>query len=56
MQVADELFAARTTWKEAFRQLQRVLVMTNLGKQTSCLIIYEGEAPRLVMTGQITCR
>lgn len=55
-QVADEVFAARTPWKEAFRQLQRALVMTNLGKQTSCLIVCEGEAPRLVVTGQITRR
>lgn len=38
------------------RQLQWVLVMTNPGKQTSCLIVCEGEAPRLVVTGQITCR
>lgn len=54
-QVADEVFAARASWKEEFRQLQRVLVMTNLGKETSCLIVCKGEAPRLVVTGQITC-
>ena len=55
-QVADEVFAARATWKETFRQLQWVLVMTNLGKQTSCLIVCESKASRLVVTGQITCR
>lgn len=55
-QAADEVLIARAAWKERLRQLQRDLVMTNLGKQASCLIVCEGEASRLVVTGQITRR
>lgn len=41
---------------KTFRQLQSDLVMTNLGKQASCLIVCKGKAAGLVVTGQITCR